>query len=414
MKKHILSILSMSIFFLTTAQPSLTFATENDTLQTQEQHIEYTELDVEENNIQFNPVTINFILEGIETPLKNPKILNDPSNFWSDYTIKLSNNLMYGGIDIQESIRGYKFSHYEIGGLRIESIDAIIEAKDENTTINVVYSEEVPKGGYLRKGFRKGIGLDINYLKSCAENNKIAYTDLYDNRWILELPQDISNEISADTNSFVNANDKTLYINTSVSNVTDKQQTELTKKYGYIDSITLSSSLNYDDFQNEFTLHYISPNEMPEFEGLESQLYGINLEGKVELLATSVFNDNSISFTLNNNTNKYQLLFIGIMPSNIADDEELISDNSNSEGENLNTNIDDKKEQSSIQINNNLTDDNQKHSLTESTFVILVLTCFASGAIFTFILSVILSIRNENIEKKKAQKNNDKKQKTRD
>lgn len=409
MKKHILSILIMSIFFLTIAQPLSAFATESNDVQTQEQDIEYNELDIEENNIQFYPVTINFILEGIEIPLKNPKILNDPSNFWSDYTVKLSSNLMYGGIDIQESIRGYQFSHYEIGGLRIESIDAIIEAKDENTTINVVYSEEIPKGGYLRKGFRNGIGLDINYLKSCAQENKIAYTDLYDNRWTLELPQDICNEISENTNSFVNANDKTLYINPSVSSVTDKQQTELTKKYGYIDSITLLSSLNYDDFKNEFILNYTSPNEMPEFEGLESNLYGINLEGKVELLATSSFNNNSTSFALNTNTNKYQLLFIGINPNNnnTTDNEELITENSNSEGENLNTNIDDKKEQPSTQISENLSDDNQKHSLDENTFVILVLSCFASGAIFTFILSLILSIRNENIEKKKAKENND-------
>lgn len=410
MKKHILSILIMSTFFLTISQPLSTFATENNNIQVEEVNTDNNELENEERNIQFNPVTINFILEGIEIPLKTSKVLNDPSNFWSDYTIKLSNNLMYGGIDIQDSIRGYKFSHYEIGGLRIESIDAIIEAKDENTTINVVYSEETPKGGYLRKGFRNGIGLDINYIKSCAERNKTAYTDLYDDRWTLELPKDICNEIYDATNSFINANDKTLYLNVSVSDVTDKQQTELTNKYGYIDSITISSSLNYDDFENDYILNYTSPNEIPEYEGLESRLYGINLEGKVELLSTSIFSDNSTSFKLKHNSNKYQLLFIGSVPNNNSsdgDDNENITENSNSKEENPNTNIDDKKEATSTQNTENLVTDNKKHSIDESTFVILVLSCFASGAIFTFILSLVLSIRNENIKKKKSKENKD-------
>lgn len=402
MKKHILSILIISIFSFTITKPLTTFATEHTATNNETTHTVNNALDTDENSIKFHPVKINFMLEGIEINLKSSKILNDPSNFWSDYTIKFSNNLMYGGIDIQESIRGYKFSHYEIGGLRIESIDAIIEAKDENTIINVVYAEETPKGGYLRKGFRNGIGFDINYLNSCIATNKIAYTDLYDSRWTLALPNDFSKEIIDGTHSFINANDKTVYFNASVYNITDKQQLELTKKYGYIDSITLSSSLNYDDFKNDFILTYTSPTNIIELENVESHLYGINLEGKVELLATSCFNDNVTSFKLNNNTNQYQLLFIGSIPTNDDESDELSHEHSNSAEDSPNTNIDDKKEPVSNQHLNNMSNDNQKHLLDEKTFVLLVLSCFSSGAIFTFILSLILSIRNENIKKKQT------------
>lgn len=403
MKKHILSMLLISIFSCTITPPLTTFATENHAIKTDTETPVHNEPNKDEDNIKFHPVKINFMLEGIEMNLKSSKILNDPSNFWSDYTVKFSNNLMYGGIDIQESIRGYKFSHYEIGGLRIESIDAIIEARDENTIINVVYAEETPKGGYLRKGFRNGIGLDSNYLNSCIADNKIAYTDLYDSRWTLALPTDFAKEIINGTHSFINANDKTVYFNASVSNITDKQQIELTKKYGYIDSITLSSSLNYDDFKNDFILTYTSPNNIIELENVESHLYGINLEGKVELLSTSCFNDNVTSFKLNNNTNQYQLLFIGSTPINDENvHDELIDENSTVVEESPNVNIEDKKEPLLNQHINNMSHDNQKHLLDEKTFVLLVLSCFASGAIFTFILSLILSIRNENIKKKKT------------
>lgn len=409
MKKQSLSLIIFSALFLAILNiPTKTYATEQNNVEN-ETIIEDTDTNHNEaNNIKFNPVTVNFILEGIETPLKTPKILNDANDFWCDYTVKLSNQLMYGGIDIQESIRGYYFSHYEIGGMRIESIDAIIEAKNENNIINVVYSEEIPKGGYLRKDFRNGIGLDINYLLSSSKENNPAFTDLYDNRWILELSPELSNELYNNVESFVNANDKTIYFKTSVSAISDKEQEELTKKYGYIESIELKSSLEYDDFKNNYTIKYTLPNEIDEIENLESTLYGINLEGKIEILSTSTFKDNSTAFELNKNSNKYKFLFIGVKETTLNSNENSSTDEESTEEQKTPVAPITEPTDSSLEDTPNLLEHNKEHVLNEASFVILVLGCFAGGSIFTFILALILSIRNENIKRKQEKENNKK------
>lgn len=405
MKKQSLSLILTSALFLSIfSMPKDISATEN-TVEKQNTEIISTTNDVDSNeekkSVSFNPVTINFILEGIDAPLKTPKILDSSNDFWSDYTVKLSNQLMYGGIDIQQNIRDYYFSHYEIDGLRIESIDAIIELKNEHNVINVVYSEEIPKGGYLRKNFRDGIGLDINYLKSTFENNSNAITDLYDNRWILEFTPKLSNEIYKNVSSFVNANDKTIYLKCSTSSLSDKEQNELTKKYGYIESITLNSSLEYNDFKNNYILTYTLPNNVTEFNNIESVLYGINLEGKIEILSKSVFDNNSTQFELNVNTNKYQLLFVGVQENSFKTETENNLNEIETEKDKEDTNI---KNDTIIPNTIDTVVDNKNHTLNEQSFVMLVLICFASGSIFTFILALILSARNENIKKKAINK----------
>lgn len=392
MKKHAISILLLLSVFLQIS-PSFNIV-HADELATET-------VSLENNDIkEFNNVTINYILEGVETTLKASKTLDKPDDFWDDYTIKLSNKLMFSSIDIQDTIRDYYFSHYEIAGKRIESIDTILTLLDENPVVNVVYSEEIPEDGYLRKGFRDGIAFDYNYLKLASDNLTEAHSELYDDTWSIKLSPELCAEIVNDNKDLVNANDQTLYFNVNLDPISPKEQTELTNKYNYIDSIKLTSSLGYKDYSSPIILNYSPKSSSSELENKELNLYGVNLEGKIELITTSLFENNTINFAIDKNTNKYKFLFVSF-----KDDAPITDETSNNE-ENPSSSILD-KEQNNISntIIKPLTPKDDLVQIlgnkNEEKIILLILFCFAAGAFSTFLLSLIFSIRQSNIEKKK-------------
>lgn len=408
MKRRILTTLLLSTLISSPLLETITYATEVDNIVVEQESSEYDS--VEDNkDIEFVPVTINYILEGVNKPLKTSKILNSKDDFWDNYTVKLSNKLLYGGIDIQDKIRNYYFSHYEINGRRIESIDAIIKTSEEESVINVVYSEESPKDGYLRKGFRDGIGIDFDYLSQQSNSNSFALTDLYDNSWVLNLPSDFCSEFKETNESLVNANDKTLYINVNTNPISNKEQTELTKKHDYMAGIKISTSMGYDDFKNPVTLIYTPDDIGSDIENTEAQLFGVNLEGKIEELSLSTAIDNSFEFSINKNFNKYQFLFVAASKDNneatttIENTNNDVQSNNSANTNNENTNTDTITTQDNTGILPNVIENtiSSNTELNETAIVILILSCFAAGAVATYILSLILSIRNENIKKKK-------------
>ena len=346
---------------------------------------------------KFNPVTINYLLEGVETPLKSSKILDSVEDFWDDYTVKLSNKLMYGGIDIQAEIRGYFFSHYEISGRRIESIDSLIILDEELPVINVVYSEDNQEDGYLRKGYRDGIGIDFNYLEQTLVSNSSIKTELYDDTWIIELPSKFNEELYNLNTTLPNANDKTLYLNILTSPISVEEQNELIKKYSYIDSIKISSSIGYSDFKNPLLLIYSPKENISELNKKNISLYGINSEGKAELLDSSIFQDESVEFSTSKNFNKYQYLFIAYESDiNVQSEKETFSKNEDIPQPNENTPIENS--------NSNLDNIDKLSQILdykdESKVVFLVIACFILGSLATVTLSIILSLRKENLQKK--------------
>lgn len=417
MKRKILTILLLSTLISSPLLETISYATEVDNIVTEQesQNTEFTENESQEGNyiddirdIEFAPVTINYILEGVDKPLKTSKILNTKEYFWDNYTVKLSNKLLYGGIDIQDEIRNYYFSHYEINGRRIESIDAIITTSEEESVINVVYSEEIPKDGYLRKGFRNGIAIDFNYLSQQSNSNSFALTDLYDNSWVLNLPSEFCSEFKENNENLVNANDKTLYINADVNPISDKEQTVLTKQYDYMAGIKISTSMGYDDFKNPVILTYTPDNINSDIENTEAQLFGINLEGKIEELSSSTAIDNSFEFSVNKNFNKYQFLFVAA--SKDTNDVSNTIENANNDNQNSslsntttsNANTGTVTTCDDSVLSPNATEETivTSNELNETAVALLILVCFSAGAVATYILSLILSIRNENIKKK--------------
>lgn len=413
MKRKSLTAILLATVISSTLLDSLAYAnpTENIAIENTatEQKSEDSSQEEDTNEIEFVPVTINYILEGVNKTLKSSKTLNSKEDFWDNYTVKLSNKLLYGGIDIQEKIRNYYFSHYEINGRRIESIDSIITTSKEESVINVVYSEEAPEDGYLRKGFRDGIGIDFDYLSQQDISESSALTDLYDNSWVLKLPSEFCSEYKTTTENLVNANDKTLYINANINPIPDKEQSALTKKYNYIGSIKISTSMGYNDLENPATLIYTPDDINSSIDGTEVQLLGVNLEGKIEELSSSKAKNNSFEFSVNKNFNKYQFLFVA--ESKVISENTAITENSNNDNQNNNTLIDNTSntdtnvisptDDSNIlpNVKEELISDSTK--LNETAIVILILICFSAGAIATYILSLIVSIRNKNIEKKK-------------
>lgn len=395
MKKHsIFALLICSIFFQITPHYTTVYATEIES--------ETNDADARE----FNPVTINYILEGVETKLKSTKVLDKEDDFWDDYTVKLSNKLMYGSIDIQDKIRNYYFSHYEIAGRRIESLDAIVTLKEDSPVINVIYSEEAPKDGYLRKGFRNGIALDFEYIFASAQNNSTTHTELYDDTWSIEISNDLNNEIVDSYEDMVNANDKTLYFNVETNPIPIKEQAELINKYNYIDSIKLTSSLGYKDFENPLKLKYSPATTSTELNDKEICLYGINLEGKIDLITTSTFENDSVTFNIDKNTNKYQFLFVSSKEKDstneisVPDDLDSSRDESDIKQEGKEDTIIEKPTSPKDELANLL------ENKDEEKIVLLILACFATGAASTFLLSLIFSTRNANIEKRKLKDKN--------
>lgn len=353
------------------------------------------------NTTKYAPVTINYLLEGVDTKLKSSKVLDGESDFWDDYTIKLTNKLVNGSIDIQDKIRDYYFSHYEINGRRIESIDAILNLK-EDTEINVIYSEEKQTGGYLRKGFENGIAIDFPYIEYISSENSEIHSELYDETWMITFPSEYCLEIKDRNKDLVNANDKTLYLNIDTRPLSTKEETDLTKKYNYIDSIKITSSLDYSDTKSTFLLKYTPVDTVMNFKNKEIILNGVNFEGKVEEITTSVFDTDSVEFIINKNLNNYKYIFLSIKNTTEIIDEHLQnSDNSIIKEENgtfLNEN--------NLNLNN---EDATTIVKNESIVIKIIMISFIVGSISTYILSLILSIRQENIKKKKeikAQKEN--------
>lgn len=358
---------------------------------------ENTNIQNESISKQFNPVTINYLLEGVDTKLKSSKILDDESDFWDNYTVKLTNNLTNGSIDIQDKIRDYYFSHYEINGRRIESIDAIINLNEEDSIINVIYSEEKHEDGYLRKGFENGIAIDFPYIEYISMENSAIHSELYDEIWSITLPSEYCSEIKDKNKDMVNANDKTLYLNIETNPLSTKEETNLTKKYNYIDSIKITSSLDYSDNKNSFTLKYTPVDTVVNLKDKEMILNGVNLEGKIEEITTSVFKEDSVSFTTNKNLNNYQYVFLSIKNKTETIDNDIQS------GNNLSQKEDDKTVTDNINLN--ITNPETLEIVNkESTLISIILSSFIIGAISTYILALILSVRQENINKKKERK----------
>lgn len=356
----------------------------------------------ESTSKEYNPVTINYLLEGVDVHLKSSKTLDNEADFWDDYTVKLTNKLSNGSIDIQDKIREYYFSHYEVNGRRIESIDALITLNEEEPVINVIYSEEEQKDGYLRKGFKNGIAIDFSYIEYISNEESNIQSELYDEMWSITLPSDYCLEVGDKYKNMVNANDKTLYLNVDTNPLSIKEETDLTKKYNYIDSIKIKSSLDYTDTTSNFTLTYSPVDTVTNLKDKEMILNGINLEGKVEEIAVSIFENDSVSFTTNKNLNNYQFLFLSVGAK-----EGLIEENTqNSQPSSQ------KEEDTIIKDNDNTTiisPDIVYVKSNEATIIKIILASFIVGSISTYILSLILSIRQENIKKKKeikAQKEN--------
>lgn len=349
-----------------------------------------------EKELQYVPITINYLLDGVNIKLKSSKILDNEIDFCDNFTIKLTNNLSNGSIDVQEKIRNYYFSHYEINGKRIESIDSIITLAKDNSVINVIYSEDDQKDGYLRKGFKNGIGIDYDYLSYASENNSSISTELYDETWSILLPTEYCDEITNLNQDLKNANDQTLYLKANTSPLSTKEETDLTKKYNYIDSIKITTSLGYSNLTNDFSITYKPIDTILDLNEKLLTLNGLNLEGKIEELSKEVFKNGEITFTINKNTNNYQYLFIAM-----DTEDSLIENNQDKTEDSLqekpsNTVIDveqDKKQPSETTITSNIQNN-------ESFIVTTILISFSIGAISTFILSLIISTRNKNIEKK--------------
>lgn len=355
---------------------------------------------VTEKKIQYNPITINYLLEGLNIQLKSPKILDDESDFYDDFTIKLTNNLTNGSIDIQSQIRDYYFSHYEINGKRIESIDSIITLTEDNPIINVIYSEDEQKDGYLRKGFKNGIGIDYDLLSYISDTETGITTELYDETWSILLPSQYCNEIKNINQNLKNANDQTFYLKADTKPLSVKEETDLTKKYNYIDSIKITSSLGHINTTNEYWITYKPINTVLDLKEKTLTLNGLNLEGKIEELSTAIFEKGEVTFAINKNTNNYQYLFISIGVKESPTEDSLDKDDnkiSNSVLENLPAIIDqDQKLPNETVTNYNNIQNN------EAFVVTIILMSFGVGSISTFILALILSIRKNNIEKRKS------------
>lgn len=382
MKRKFMKLAQICFAVTLLFSPNIVHATENNNV---------VEDSIEKKN---KSVIINYILEGVNTTLKSSKTLKDSDDFWDDYTIKLTNKLSNGNIDIQEKIRDYYFSHYEINGRRIESIDAIIHLTEEDTEINVIYCEEKQQDGYLRKGFAEGIAIDFPYLEYVANKKTQISSELYDETWSIDLPYDYCLEIENKNNSLVNANDKTLYFNIITNPLSIKEETDLTKKYNYIDSIKVNSSLAYSDIKAPFTLKYKPIDTITNLKDKELILNGVNLEGKIEEITTSIFKEDCICFNIEKNLNNYQYIFVSLKSS-----YELVEELTDATNK---TEI--KEDISTIFDQNKLTINNQTHStITKNEpFVIkIILFSFITGSISTYLLSLILSTRQANIEKKK-------------
>lgn len=350
---------------------------------------------------EYNPVTINYLLEGVDVHLKSSKTLDNEADFWDDYTVKLTNKLSNGSIDIQDKIREYYFSHYEVNGRRIESIDALITLNEEEPVINVIYSEDEQGDGYLRKGFKNGIAIDFSYIDYISNEESNIQSELYDEVWSIIFPSDYCLEIGDKYKNMVNANDKTLYLNVDTKPLSIKEETDLTKKYNYIDGIKIKSSLDYTDTTSSFILKYSPVDTVTNLKDKEMILNGINLEGKVEEIAVSIFENDSVSFTTNKNLNNYQFLFISVGAK-----EGLIEENTQSIPPSSQKEEDTAVKDDNINISN---PDIVYVKSNEATIIKIILASFIVGSISTYILSLILSIRQENIEKKKeikAQKEN--------
>lgn len=350
---------------------------------------------------EYTPVTINYLLEGVDIHLKSSKTLDNEADFWDDYTVKLTNKLSNGGIDIQDKIREYYFSHYEVNGRRIESIDAIITLNEEEPVINVIYSEDEQRDGYLRKGFKNGIAIDFSYIDYVSNEESNIQSELYDEMWSITLPSDYCLEIGDKHKNMVNANDKTLYLNVDTTPLSIKEETDLTKKYNYIDSIKIKSSLDYTDTTSNFTLTYSPVDTVTNLKGKEMILNGINLEGKVEEITVSIFENDSVSFTTNKNLNNYQFLFLSVGAK-----EGLIEENIQNTPPSSQNEEDTTVKEDSISV---VSPDIVYVKSNEATIIKIILASFIVGSISTYLLSLVLSIRQENIKKKKetkAQKEN--------